>query len=401
MRDLLTGKERGLKWCRDRVAHLFWFFERHLRLPSNAEIPFKLFGWEQFVYGSLFGWEGPDGYRRFREAYVEVGKGNGKSPSAAGVGLYMLTSDEESQPEILCCGPIKDQGRIVWNNARLMVEHNPELKEVVKVHKAAGVLEANDGRFALITAASGTKDGPIVHCGIVDEVHEQKDPETIRRLSAGFKTRKQPLLLEITNSGSDKTSIAWSHHERARHVLEGTIVNDSIFGFIAGVDPGDKPLQDSACWLKANPSLGQPHSIDEKYIREQIAGATTPQAQATVLRLNFGIWTRAEDPAFDMDGWANGAERVDGARQRASRRRYVGRVRHGVSYGLGVYHWHHSTRQEMARALAELHAGSERAHARKASGDTYPRVGRERLGDDLRRRQDRPARRKAQANRVV
>jgi hypothetical protein len=46
--------------------------------------PFKLDPFQQFIVGSLFGWKSADGFRRFRNAYVEIGKGNGKSPLAGG-----------------------------------------------------------------------------------------------------------------------------------------------------------------------------------------------------------------------------------------------------------------------------------------------------------------------------
>src|SRR5205085_1113785 len=62
--------------------------------------PFKLEPCQQFIVGSLFGWKGPDGVRRFRTAYCEIGKGNGKTPLAAGVGLKGLVADEEAGAEV-------------------------------------------------------------------------------------------------------------------------------------------------------------------------------------------------------------------------------------------------------------------------------------------------------------
>jgi len=53
-----------------------------------------------FIVGSLFGWRGLDGWRRFRVAYIEKPKGNGKSPLAAGIGLFMLMADGEARAEV-------------------------------------------------------------------------------------------------------------------------------------------------------------------------------------------------------------------------------------------------------------------------------------------------------------
>jgi phage terminase large subunit-like protein len=53
------------------------FFENELVLAE--EIPFVLAPPLMFIIGSLFGWKGPDGYRRFRIAFIEIGKGNAKT----------------------------------------------------------------------------------------------------------------------------------------------------------------------------------------------------------------------------------------------------------------------------------------------------------------------------------
>ena len=49
----------------------------------NASRPYRTWGYPVvpvlFIVGSLFGWKLSDGYRRFRTAYLEIGKGNGNA----------------------------------------------------------------------------------------------------------------------------------------------------------------------------------------------------------------------------------------------------------------------------------------------------------------------------------
>jgi hypothetical protein len=75
------------------------FYEDVLRLAGGEfeGRPFILQAWQCFIVGSLFGWKMPDGFRRFNWSYCEIGKGNGKSPLAGGVGLYMLTAVRRSR----------------------------------------------------------------------------------------------------------------------------------------------------------------------------------------------------------------------------------------------------------------------------------------------------------------
>src|SRR5919108_3540463 len=91
--DLERGPDRGLDWDREAAQRAIDFFPAVLRLNGGEHEgkPFVLHESQEFIVGNLFGWKGPDGFRRFRVAFVEIGKGNGKSPLAAGIGLFMLT----------------------------------------------------------------------------------------------------------------------------------------------------------------------------------------------------------------------------------------------------------------------------------------------------------------------
>ena len=108
--------------------HIIQFFEEVLRLPDTLgpdgePVPFLLTPANTFIVGSLFGWrKRADGYRRFREAYIEMGKGNGKTPVLAGIGLYGLMMDGEPAAEIYSAATSREQARIMWTDAKRMVE---------------------------------------------------------------------------------------------------------------------------------------------------------------------------------------------------------------------------------------------------------------------------------------
>ena len=88
LRDIEEGPARGLEFKRELAMRAIRFFScLQLGDGVKAGSPFKLEPFQQFIIGSIFGWVCADGSRRFRTAYIEIGKGNGKSPLAAGVGL--------------------------------------------------------------------------------------------------------------------------------------------------------------------------------------------------------------------------------------------------------------------------------------------------------------------------
>ena len=88
---------------------------------------FDLHPSQAFRIGSLFGWKQADGTRRFRRFYDEEGKGNGKSPLLAGIGLYCLLADGEARAEVYAAGSKKDQAMVLFRDAVAMVDQSPAL----------------------------------------------------------------------------------------------------------------------------------------------------------------------------------------------------------------------------------------------------------------------------------
>jgi phage terminase large subunit-like protein len=138
--------------------------------------------------------------------------------------------------------------------------------------------------------------------GLLDELHEHSSHEISTKIRAGAKRRPQPLFAEITNSGYDRTSICWQRHEHARKTLEGLTEDDRLFAYVCGLDEGDDPLTDEACWPKTNPYLGV--TVTDEYLRQQVSNAKNiPSETNQVLRLNFCTWTQSQSQFFDRVKW--------------------------------------------------------------------------------------------------
>jgi phage terminase large subunit-like protein len=320
LRDLETGHQRGLLWdslAAERAIQFFTFLT--LAEGEHAGKPFVLRSFQCFIVGSLFGWKGTDGYRRFRTAYNEIAKGNGKSPKAAGVGILGLVADGEKGAEIYAAAVGREQAKIVWRDADAMVEASATLAQrVTRRVNNLSVLRTRSF-FRPVSSEHRGLDGKRVHMAIIDELHEHPTSIVVDKMSAGTKGRRQPLIFEITNSGYDRTSVCWAHHEYSVRVLEGSIADDSWFAFICGLDACDacrargktQPTdgckdcddwRDESVWIKANPNLGV--SITAKYLRQQVAEAVgMPSKQNIVKRLNFCIWTEQADRWLDVDLW--------------------------------------------------------------------------------------------------
>lgn len=309
LRDLEHGPSRGLVWDLEAANHAIGFFEEVLCLNGGRfeGEPFVVLPWQAFVLGSLFGWKSEDGFRRFRVAYVETAKGSGKSPLAAGVGLYGLVADGEQRAEIYAAATKKDQAQILFRDAVAMVEQSPLLAQSIPKSGAPGkeynlAFHKTASFFRTVSADDG-QSGPRPHFALLDEIHEHKTPLVVEMMRAGTKSREQALIFMITNSGTDRLTVCWDYHDYAGKIAADTFEDDSFFGYVCELDERDDPFEDERCWVKANPSL--PYGIPGiKYLSEQVTQARgMPSKEATVRRLNFCQWVAADNPAISRDAW--------------------------------------------------------------------------------------------------
>lgn len=330
LRDRRDGPARGIKWSALHARRAIGFFADVLRLNGGEYegVPFIPLGWQQFIIGSLFGWLNSEGHRRFRVAYVETGKGSGKSPLAAGIGMYGLTADGESRAEIYAAATKKDQAMILFRDAVAMYQQSPEL--YARLHpsgigeKTWNLAYAEAGGFFRPISADDGQSGPRPHIALIDEVHEHRTNQVVEMMRAGTKSRRQALIFMITNSGNSKTSACWTYHDYASKVCEGVIEDDGFFGYVCALDPEDDPLDDEACWPKANPSLQEAALPGYRYLREQVREARgMPAKQSLVRRLNFCQWTEAANPWIGADVWHRAAREYDW-RDLAGRRAFGG-----------------------------------------------------------------------------
>lgn len=306
--DLKNAKEKGLVWDTESAQRAADFFEKVLKLNGGEYEgkPFVLLPWQYFIVGSLFGWKTLDGYRRFRMAYIESGKGSGKSPLAAGIGLYCLMADNEPRAEVYAAATKKDQAMILFRDAVAMVDQSPELSKRIKKSgtdpNVWNLAYLQKGAFFRPISSDNGQSGPRPHCVLIDEIHEHKTNEVVEMMRAGTKGRTQAIILMITNSGHNKTSVCYEYHEYGRKVAEQTLIDDAFFSFICSLDEGDDPLADESCWPKANPSLG--HTFTHKYLREQVTQAKgMPTKESIVRRLNFCQWVESANPWLAADIW--------------------------------------------------------------------------------------------------
>lgn len=312
IRDLKDAHERGLWWDQDAADAAIEFFGllRHSKGKWNDE-PFALSPWQAFIVGSLFGWKRWDGLRRFRIAFVEVPRKNGKTTLAAGIALYLFVCDGEAGAEIYSAATKKDQARLVFNDAKAFVAKAPELNEIVTRWKVQLEIPELRSKFEPLGADADSLDGLNPFVVVCDEIHAWKSRDLWDVLLTGMGAREQPLALPITTAGDFSDSIYNELHTDVEQVLEGVVTDDEVFGYIATID-ADDDWRDPAAWAKANPGLGV--SLRQDELATVIKRAERqPSSINKVKRNRLNVRTAALDAWIRLDLWDKCGAKFDEA----------------------------------------------------------------------------------------
>ena len=270
--------------------------------------PLKLARWQRKIVRQIFGWKRPDGFRRFKEVWLEVARKNGKSTLAAAIALYMLCGDREPAAQIYSVAGNEQQARIVYGDARSMVELNPALLSQIETAKQG----MQHGRSESIFVPLGNKNqhGLNPHAAIGDEVHEWANRDQYEAITTADGARQQALFFFITTAEVDSESLCGELAARARKVLAGRRLVDppddpvyqpDLYVRIFELDPDDDWM-DEANWHKANPGLayGAPKLQSLRSAFQKCLGRPAEENGFKRLRLNIRTgataqWIRRED----------------------------------------------------------------------------------------------------------
>jgi len=322
LRDIKAAESPDFPWTLDgkRAAAVCGLIELlpHIKGPKAGQ-KFILGPWQIFVLVNVFGWvHKQTKKRRFRKAYIEVPRGNGKSALSAGVGLYCMAADGEPGAEVYSVATTKDQARIVFETAQHMARKSLGFRRRFGVTVPAHAIAQPHtiSIFKALAADSDKLDGLNTHLGIIDELHAHPNRGVYDVLETSTAKRDQSLLWIITTAGTDQSGICFEVRDYITKVLSGAVADDRVFGIIYGLDEGDdkrKPpipgddWTEEKNWSKANPNWNV--SVNPEAFAALVKEAiNTPSKQNNVKTKYFDLWCGTDVAWLDMLKWRAGAD---------------------------------------------------------------------------------------------
>jgi phage terminase large subunit-like protein len=302
----LANRELGFSFDVNRANRPVQFAESlpHIKGSQYAGKKLVLGDWQCFIVTTVFGWVDPQGYRRYRTAYIEVPRKNGKSTMSAPIGLYLLAADNEAGAEVYSAATTRDQARIVWEDAKRMTDRSPGLKSALDIetsaHSIYNKVQASSFK-ALSKDNNGNLDGLNVHGAIIDELHGHPNRALWDVIETATGSRAQSLIWAITTAGSNRAGICYEQQMYVRKLLENVHTDPTYFGIIYSIDEGDDPF-DPLTWAKANPNYGVSVSPDD-LARKASKAQQMAAAQNNFLTKHLNVWVNADTSWMNMQAW--------------------------------------------------------------------------------------------------
>lgn len=300
--------ERHLKDMANKSSE--WIFdareaERHIEIANTLTIgegeahALRTRGFQNFIIGSLFGWRRKrSDIRRFREAYVQVGRQNGKSFLAGALANDFATFGGYQYGRIFCTATKQDQANIVWDEVRKFIESDKDLAELYKIKTYDRTITSRVTGTTIKAIGRDTKsaDGFRTILAIVDEYHAHPTNQMYKLMMDGQDMVKNALTIAITTSGFNLKSPCYEQYQFCKKVLEGVVQKDSLFVYIAEMDEGDD-IWERENWAKSNPLklfLPDDVTLDEEKLKVVASKAIDAKEKQGEELVNFKTKTLNE-----------------------------------------------------------------------------------------------------------
>lgn len=253
----------------------------------------KLEPWQKAMIAAIFGIIDKNGYRQFKEVFLVVGRKNGKSLMASGIGNYTFRVDGGFGTRVYCLAPKLEQADIIYNNIWQMItlddeykalkevcsekdEHNKRVNDdslLPKKRVSDLSISGTNSTVKKIAFSAKKSDGFNPSLTICDEVASWQGEAGLRQyevMKSAMGARPDGLMLSCTTSGYVNDSIYDELMRRSTRFLLGESKERRLLPLIYMIDDVEK-WNDINELRKSIPNLGVSVSVD--FMLEEIAVA--------------------------------------------------------------------------------------------------------------------------------
>lgn len=309
LKDIKAQEDDGFPYVFDEEAFcLVVDFAESLKLPDIKQ-NLKLQAWQKFIYANLWGWKfkSDTKRRRFRTAYIEVARKNGKT-SGFLFPFILYDAITENASESYLASATDRQSQKSFEEISAIIKDNPELDALFHCYSQA--ITYGTSRITFFSPQTSALDGYRNSFSILDEYHEYASDRILTAFRYGGRARLNSTVAIITSAGNDISGACYVENKKAQSILKGTLNDDSYFAIIYAYDQSDD-WKNSKNFIKANPALGS--FLKEDVLLADLNDALlTPSHVADFKSKTCGLWTNDVSNWIPIEKWNKcNVEKID------------------------------------------------------------------------------------------
>lgn len=295
--------------------------------------PFILEPWQVFIVFNLLGfyYKGTN-ERRYKEAFIEVARKNGKTSLIAGLAWAVAIMQRHSGSICYIVAAALKQTLqafhfLTFSLQFQKIDHLFEIHDNSFDHSIKYTFKkpdgTPDGKIEIIAMPTNPDSQDSFNCNfaIADEVAAYKRPSQYNRFKEAQSAYTNKLMIGITTAGDNINSFGYNRQEYAVKVATGLVKDDVLFAFVARADQDDKgnvDYTDPIQHQKANPNYGitkRPADLRNAALQAQ----NDPQQRKDFLSRELDIYTTALKAYFDLDQFKRSDAQFDWSMDELSR----------------------------------------------------------------------------------
>lgn len=290
--DLKRSKDADFLYFMDWDAvNLVCSFAESLKPSDLNGKTITLLPWQVFCFANLEGWrfKAESDRKRFRMAYIEVNRKNGKTTGIL-LPLVLFNYIKYKASESYIVSSRDDLAEKTFKEVRDIIQSDSSLEEMMDCRSLAITFKDINEKSRLGFFCDGGKDAdgfrPRFFC--LDEYHAFQSDKMLSSMQYGMRSKKDAQGVMITTADTDINRPCYEQNLKSKRILNGTQTQDDFFCIIFAIDETDD-YHNPKVWQKANPSLYD--IIEPSVIQADIDDAElTPHKIPELKAKTFGIW---------------------------------------------------------------------------------------------------------------
>lgn len=256
--------------------------------------------WQKDIIRNLYATD-DDGQFVRSTALLGLPRKNGKSALASHLAVFDTLFGIQGG-ETYSVAATRDQARIVFGEAKRIIEAHEDLRKIAKLYRDAIEVPGRGSVYRVLSAEAGAAEGLNASSIWFDELHAQPNRKMFDVMSLSMAARgRKAHMVSITTAGvrTDSTgrdSVCYDLYQYGQKVARKELEDES-FWMAWWEAPEELSHKDPETWKLANPGFGDLNSAEDF----ESAVKRTPEAEFRTKRTNF--WAASQTSWLPTGAW--------------------------------------------------------------------------------------------------